>query len=547
MLSSSQGIVVDDEPAMNGVPLRTNSRWIVNQQGKRVKLACLNWVSHLEAMVAEGLSKKPVDEISKGIKSMGFNCVRLTWPIRLLTNDSLALITVRQSFQSLGLLDSIAGIQSNNPSIIDLPLILAFQGVVKSLGENDVMVILDNHVTVPGWCCSNTDGNGFFGDQFFDPNEWVEGLTRMATIFNGVTNVIGLSLRNELRGPRQNVNDWYRYMVQGAEAVHAANPNVLVILSGLSFDKDLSFIKNRAVNLTFKQKLMFEAHWYAFTDGQAWLQGNQNQVCGQVSRNNNGLWSYLVDQGWPLFVSEFGFDLRGTNVNDNKYLNCFMAVAADLDFDWAWWTLVGSYYFRQGVVGMEEFYGLLNWDWSQVRNSTYLHKISALQLPFRGPGIIEGNTYKLIFHPLTGQCVTRNSLVDPLILGPCSAFSGWQYTSQKTISTDDAKFCIKAQGKGVPATLSSTCSDSSSKWEMVSDSKLHLSSNLTDGSNICLDVDANNNIVTNSCKCLSKDTTCDPSSQWFKLVDSGRRTASKKSPTSSSLLNLLDLIWNPLI
>ncbi|MED6216560.1 hypothetical protein PIB30_008546 [Stylosanthes scabra] len=50
---------------------------------------------------------------------------------------------------------------------------------------------------------------------------------------------------------------------------------------------------------------------------------------------------------------------------------------------------------------------------------------------------------------------------------------------------------LKQQGRGVPATLSSTCSDSSSKWEMV-----------------CLDVDANNNIVTNSCKCLSKDTTC---------------------------------------
>jgi hypothetical protein len=118
---------------VNGVPLKTSSRWIVNQNGQRVKLACLNWVSHLDAVVAEGLSKKPVGVISYGIKSMGFNCVRLTWPILLLTNETLSSLSVRQSFQNLGLLESIAGFQSNNPSIIDLSLIQAFQVVLINL------------------------------------------------------------------------------------------------------------------------------------------------------------------------------------------------------------------------------------------------------------------------------------------------------------------------------------------------------------------------------------------------------------------------------
>ncbi|KAJ1386170.1 Ricin B, lectin domain [Sesbania bispinosa] len=530
--------------AITGVPLQTNSRWIVNQDGQRVKLACVNWVSHLEAVVAEGLSKQPVDVISKGIKSTGFNCVRLTWPILLLTNDSLASLTVRQSFQSLGLLETVAGVQANNPSIVDLTLIQAFQEVVKSLGENDVMVILDNHITQPGWCCSNSDGNGFFGDRNFDPNQWIMGLTKMATLFNGVDNVVGMSLRNELRGPKQNVNDWYRYMVQGAEAVHAANPNVLVILSGLSFDKDLSFIRNRPVNLTFKGKLVFEAHWYAFTDGQAWVNGNPNQVCGQVTGNMKRMSGYLVDQGWPLFMSEFGVDLRGTNVNDNRYLNCFIGMVAELDLDWALWTLVGSYYFRQGVIGMEEHYGLLNWDWTQVRNAGFLHRITSLQLPFRGPKIIQGNSYKLIFHPSTGLCVIRKSLWDSqLTLGPCSLSDGWKYTPQKILSIKGTYDCIQADNEGMPATLSIICSNPNSKWEMISDSKLHLSSKINNGSNVCLDVDDNNIIVTNACKCLSKDRTCDPASQWFKLIDSGKRTISTTS--SLSMMNLPDLFWSP--
>lgn len=34
-------------------------------------------------------------------------------------------------------------------------------------------------------------------------------------------------------------------MQEGAEAVHASNPTVLVILSGLDLDADLTFLKDR--------------------------------------------------------------------------------------------------------------------------------------------------------------------------------------------------------------------------------------------------------------------------------------------------------------
>jgi len=112
---------------VTALPLHTNGRWIVDESGKRVKLACVNWASHLDTSVAEGLNHQPLDVISKGIKSMGFDCVRLTWPLLLLTNDSFASITVRHSLHNIGLLQSISGIQANNPSIIDLPLIKAYQ------------------------------------------------------------------------------------------------------------------------------------------------------------------------------------------------------------------------------------------------------------------------------------------------------------------------------------------------------------------------------------------------------------------------------------
>ncbi|XP_075659951.1 glycosyl hydrolase 5 family protein-like [Castanea sativa] len=498
------------------LPLYTNSRWIVDEGGKRVKLACVNWVSHLEPMVAEGLSKQPMDAISKKIVSMGFNCVRLTWPLFLVTNDSLASLTVRQSFQSLGLFESIAGILANNPSIIDLPLIKAYQAVVSSLGANNVLVILDNRISKPG----SSDGNGFLGNQYFDPDLWMKGLTRMATIFNGVTNVVGMNLRNELQGSRKNVNDWYRYMEKAAEAVHSANPDVLVIISGLSNGNDLSFLRNQQVNLTFTRKLAYEVHWNGLSDAKAWESGNQNEVCKREVDNFMRLSGFLLDQGWPLLVSEFGMDLRGTNVNDNRYMNCFIGVVAELDLDWSLRTLVGSYYIIEGVIGFNEYYGVLDWNWYGNRNSSFLQRISALQSSVRGPGLPEDNLHNVIFHPVTGLCVLRESIYLPLKLGTCNKSEAWNYLPRRTLTLKGTDFCIQAFRLGEPAMLGYTCALSSYQWETISDSKMHLSSKVFNGSRACLDVDSKNTVVVNSCKCLSRDNMCDPGSQWFKLVDS---------------------------
>ncbi|XP_057530255.1 glycosyl hydrolase 5 family protein-like [Amaranthus tricolor] len=500
------------------LPLSTNSRWIVDQDGQRVKLACVNWVSHLELVVTEGLTKQPVDVITKKISDLGFNCVRFTWPLFLATNESLASQTVQQSFLNAGLADSIPDLQANNPSFLDLSLINAFQAVVESLTENKVMVILDNHLSKPGWCCSNSDGNGFFGDQYFDPELWISGLTKMATLFKDNPYVVAMSLRNELRGPRQNANDWYRYMQRGAEAVHGANPNILIILSGLNFDKDFKFLNNQPVSLTFTGKLVFEMHWYAFTDGEAWKNGNPNEVCGKVTNYIMGMSGFLLSKGFPLFVSEWGVDLRGTNENDNRYLNCILAWIADNDLDWALWTWAGTYYLRQGVKGMVEYYGLLNSDWTDVRNSSFLDRISVLQSPLQGPGLSERNKHKIIYHPSTGLCIQRKPVMG-VQLGNCLESNHWTYTPEKSLTIKGSYFCLQAQGLNSPARLSIQCAGMGTSWTPISDSKLHLSATLRKSSNVCLDVDSNNNVITSKCKCLSKDSKCDPESQWFKIVD----------------------------
>lgn len=391
---------------------------------------------------------------------------------------------------------------------------------MSSLRNNSVMVILDNHLTKPGWCCGNNDGNGFFGDKYFSPNIWIEGLTKMAKMFKDVSNVIGMSLRNELRGPKQNEPDWFKYMQKGAEAVHSSNPNALVILSGFNYDTTLSFLKKQKVNVSFTGKLVFELHRYSFTDARSWTSGNANQVCANVTNKVMEAGLFLLQKGYeyPLFLSEFGVDQRGTNTTHNRYLNCLLGLAAEHDLDWAYWTLMQNYYVKSGVIEFKETYGILDGDHCEIKNTTMLQKITALQYPFQGPGLTEAKPHKVIFHPATGLCVQKKSMQ----LGACSNSEAWIYTKEKTLTIMDTNQCVQADELGKTPKLGVNCSDSSSKWELTSASKMHLSSQLKKGTPVCLDVDGKNEIVTNSCKCINEGYNCDPASQWFKLVDSTR-------------------------
>ncbi|KAF3566741.1 hypothetical protein DY000_02018825 [Brassica cretica] len=500
-------------------PLSTKSRWIVDEKGQRVKLACVNWPAHLQPAVAEGLSKQPLDSISKKIVSMGFNCVRLTWPLDLMTNDTLALkVTVKQSFERLNLLDDVLGIQTHNPKILNLPIFNAFQEVVSNLGQNGVMVILDNHLTTPGWCCSDNDLDAFFEYPNFDPAVWAKGLSKMASLFRNVTNVVGMSLRNEPRGTRDYPNLWFKYMPKGGEAVHAANPDVLVILSGIDYDTNLSFLRDRFFNVSFTDKLVFEQHWYSFSDGRdSWVKHNSNDFCAKIIEKVTHNGGFLIGRGFPLFLTEFGANLRSGDVSGNRYMNCLVAWAAENDLDWAVWALTGDYYLRTGQKHMVETFGVLAPNWKDVANSTYLQKLSGIQLPVRGPGL---QSKKLLFHPTTGLCVTSNlsNNLPTLRLEQCRKAEPSTFNPSEGFLWSN-KLCVEAPdvvGQKVKLGAGTKCS----KLGQTSATHMHLSFKTTsNGSLLCLDVDErDNSIVANPCKCLTMDASCDPASQWFKVL-----------------------------
>ncbi|KAI4352506.1 hypothetical protein L6164_006751 [Bauhinia variegata] len=509
----------------NSFPLSTNNRWIINSTGQRVKLHCVNWSAHLNAMLVEGLEVQLLKDIVGQVKNLGFNCVRLTWATYMFTRHATA--RVGETLDSLGLTGVKAGITQYNPFILNMTHVDAYASVVDELGMQGLMVVADNHVSDPKWCCSDNDGNGFFGDKEFNPDEWLQGLSMVANRFRGKAQVVAMSLRNELRGPNQNQNAWYNYMSQGATTVHQANPDVLVIVSGLSYDLDLSFLKTKPLGVNIGNKLVHEAHLYAWSRGSAdaWTNQPVNRVCSETIQGLNDRAGFLMSgpNPVPLFMSEFGFDMR-RDQNSDRFLSCVLSFLAGVDLDWALWTLQGSYYIRQAAVTtatatlFEEEFGVLNDDWKTIRYPEFPHRFQLVEKMLQDPSSSSPNSY-IMFHPMSGQCVQANN--NEVEVGDCGGKTRWIQQGQQ-IKVVDTGLCMKAVGDGSSPILSNDCSSEQSSWQTLSASNLHLGASDGHGQTLCMQRESpsSSKIVTTKCICVDDDPACldNPQSQWFRLV-----------------------------
>ncbi|KAK5629576.1 hypothetical protein RRF57_005291 [Xylaria bambusicola] len=383
-------------PALGvNLPLKTSSRWILDADGNRVKLRCVNWAGHLETNTPEGLNKQPVQHIADFVASQGFNCVRLTYSIDHALNPDTPL---SQSFTKAATAASVdvnamnsiyAQVVEKNSFAANGTNRDAYEAVIAALWSRGVMTILDNHVSKASWCCDLTDGNGWWdkgagynaaNSRFFNTENWLKGVESMATWANSQPGVIGMGLRNEIRefllqGTFNGREDWYNFLGQAAKRVHAANPSVLILMGGTQSSTDLTHIRTKG-NIDWSAwagKHVWEWHAYEFTVTYALAKGN----CDLLKQTYGLFNGFVLEQGRsytsPLILSEFGFGTTGgPNMGlsdaDNKYFQCLREYVLSNDSEWAMWALMGSYYVREGVVDYEEGYGIMDSDWVGWKN-----------------------------------------------------------------------------------------------------------------------------------------------------------------------------------
>lgn len=137
--------------------------------------------------IGEGLDIIPLKDLIAQMKGLGFNCVRYTWATYMFTRYST--YKIGDTLDSLKLHGVRLGLRVYNPSLENITVVEAFDIVIDEFGKQGMMVLADNHVSDPKWCCDNNDGNGFFGDQYFNSEEWLQGLSNVANRVKGKSQV----------------------------------------------------------------------------------------------------------------------------------------------------------------------------------------------------------------------------------------------------------------------------------------------------------------------------------------------------------------------
>lgn len=345
------------------LPLHTHGRFVVDATGKRVKFAGVNWYGAEQLdHVPAGLQCQRADMIAARIAASGFNVVRLPWATTTWLGPDKRVPPV-----------AVAA----DPSLWGLTARQVFDAVVAALARRGLLVILDNHVTTPRWCCSEGDGNALWW-QGYDPanppawqrlthmqrmhrfhageRRWLQAWRRIAGRYarggaHPQPMVVGADLRNEPRPddrlgiaarwshPTAPWTDWPRAARRGGDVVLAANPRLLVAVEGLPFASDLRGVARRPIRLAKPHRLIYSAHDYSWTQPTG--------SAAALRRTLRRRWGWLLRQHQrytaPVWVGEFGTchpEVCGDA--EASWFKAFTRYLADADVDWTYWSFNGT-------------------------------------------------------------------------------------------------------------------------------------------------------------------------------------------------------------
>jgi hypothetical protein len=198
-----------------------------------------------------------------------------------------------------------------------------------------------------------------------------------------------MSLRNELRQPLSNLTlaqeynwaNWYNYSQLGAKTIHSANPDPLILLSGMDsstqFDvlvdgKPLSpsmTVFDRSVFAPdFADRLVLEMHAYSITEKVDSCPDYEEKL------TKRGFSTLTQDQDhrYPLLMTEFGLAQDPDTWKNDVYATCIIQFLPKQKVGWFIWVIAGSYYVREGIQEYDETWGLLDVKWENWRSPDFV-------------------------------------------------------------------------------------------------------------------------------------------------------------------------------
>jgi endoglucanase len=378
-------------------PLSASGSFIVDANGRRVRLAGVNWYgAHEDDGVASGLERTDRHALARRIAQHGFNSVRL--PFSLWMTQQTAPVPDEYL--------------AANPDLSGATPIQVFDACVEALTGAGLIVIPNCHMLDAGWCCAEDDGSGLWFNDRWPAAKFFETWRDLAARYRENPLVAAMDVMNEPRRTRvgwrvltptwgtRHKTDVAAMYTEVGNLIHEVSPDVLIICEGLHYAADLTAVASHPVRLRRSGKVVYSLHDYS------WFHpGGQPRRAYFDQMHRNG--GYLVTEGIaPLWIGEFGNDTRslanfglapspGGQPGPVVWWNNFQAWLTDNDVDWCWWALNPTQ--PKGTIpvasrhrsnwGDPESWGLLTPDWRGVANLGVLDLLKSLMPPRTGPGV----------------------------------------------------------------------------------------------------------------------------------------------------------------
>ncbi|KFH43545.1 hypothetical protein ACRE_057240 [Hapsidospora chrysogenum ATCC 11550] len=383
-------------------------------------------------MVPEGLEKRSAADILDDIESLGMNFLRMGYSTQMVDEvfesdqDDVPLETAM--VKALGYTNGTrvtTDIVKHNPQWKrNTGRFQIWSDIVDLAAKRGMYVHPDMHITKAGWCCGHDDGSAWFGDENFSVANWTRALGYVAEWAAQHPNIVSMALVNELRQPW--VENFPRFgynwmtlvgnMTLGSDAIHRANPDLLISWSGLQFDEDLSALTSGTNLLTspcymcvsvqdsprrepvvfdiddhvWGGKVFYELHLYTMTEDLD--VGTCGIIKAQLYRagfNALGMdrpadCDLLEDHPLgpcrkpsrltPVAMTEFGQAQDPTLLN-SSYIECLREFTVENNISWAVWSLAGSFRSRSGGQNVDDSWALKNFDWDGWRFDEGIEKV----------------------------------------------------------------------------------------------------------------------------------------------------------------------------
>ncbi len=351
----------------------TRGKDIVDASGNVVHITGANWFGfETDNKMPHGLWSVNYRSFLDKVKSMGITVIRLPYSDDIMANGPV---------QSLN--------TYVNPELTGVTTLTLMDAIVEYCGQLGIRIILDRHRP------SSAGQSALWYTASVSEATWLRNMQTLATRYKGNPTVVGFDLHNEPHAEGtmpagtgacwgcSDVNrDWRRAAERGGNAVHQANPDLLILVEGVScpaggtpnywdnepdeqcgwWGGNLSKVTDPAmrVNLSKPNKLVYSPHDYGMSvHQQSWFL--DPAFPATLEPYWDGMWGFIAKQGIaPVLIGEFGSTLA--DPKDKVWLDRLLAYANRNGMSWTYWCLNPN---------SGDTKGLFLDDWTTIDNERY--------------------------------------------------------------------------------------------------------------------------------------------------------------------------------